>query len=120
MRVEPRELLRQVHAIGAAVARSAIEHRMRAAVEDVVASVVQSPVRLPWRPPAQAKERLATAGRRQGAGAGPALERLWFFFWVHGLVADRLRSRAAGLAWSSSAPWTGRPRWRPTPGPRRS
>jgi integrase len=96
VRVEPRELLRQVHAIGAAVARSAIEHRIRAAVEDVVASVVQSPVRLPWRPPAQAMERLATAGRRQGAGAGPALERLWFFFWVHGLVADRLRSRATG------------------------
>jgi integrase len=98
VRVEPRELLRQVHAVGAAVARSAIEHRMRAAVEDVVASVVRTPVRLPWRPPAPAMERLATAGRRQGAGAWSALERLWFFFWVHGLVADRLRSRAIGRA----------------------
>jgi hypothetical protein len=96
--VEPRELLRQVHAVGAAVARSAVEHRMRAAVEDVVASVVQRPVRLPWRPPVPAMERLATAARRQGAGAWPALERLWFFFWVHGLVADRLRARATGRA----------------------
>lgn len=98
MRVEPRELLRQVHALGAAVARSEIEHRMRAAIEDVVASVVRSPVRLPWRPPPQAMEGLATAGRRQAAGAWQALERLWFFFWVHGLVADRLRSRSTGRA----------------------
>lgn len=94
--VEPRNLISQVHAIGAAVARTEIERRVLAAFEDVVASLVRKPVRLPWRPPVPVLAQLTAAVRRQPAGAWQAVERLWFFFWIHGLVADRLRLRSRG------------------------
>lgn len=90
--VSPHSLLAQLHAIGARVAQSDLDVEMLKVLEDVVASLVRTPVRLPWHPPAQLAEVLTRALRRHPiASAGKALERLWFFFCAEGLVAKPLR-----------------------------
>lgn len=85
-------LLDELHTLGSNIARTQLERQMLGLIENTVASFAQGSVRLPWRPPSQFFEELGS--RPQTAAAWAAIERLWFFFCVEGLVADPLRVRA--------------------------
>lgn len=91
MSAASRDLLNELRELGSRIARTPLESQALELIEDTVAGFVQEPVRLPWRPPAECFERLAA--RPQTAAAWAAVERLWFFFGVEGLITDPLRAK---------------------------